>query len=879
MKLDEFRFHGQQFKGSLVKRVFRIFLLCTLMPLCVLAYFSLSHVSKELERQAEERLHQDCKSAGITVLERLMFLETDLRTVTDELNRNPHPDLESAVKHLGDRYEGRFAFMSLSKPGGESVDSLGDPLPQPELDGDQKAHLQAAKTLVVVIPKPPASSRILMARAVDPSDFSAGILFASILPDYLWGSDVLLNPATEFLAYHPESNSALFFSGSGEPPSAELEAAMIECPSSGQFRYECQGETYVAGYWKLFAKHRFLSVWIMTQGQLRADILEPLSIFKKTFLGVLVLSFLIVLLFSIHQIRKNLVPVEVLQKATQKISAKDFSGRVDIRSGDEFESLGEAFNLMSKSMEEYDHVMKTMIQIGVALSGEQELNRFFEIVLRGAKSIVRADGASLYMLSEDGQLILSLRQVDSLDDQLEEDSGPLGSYHVLARCFCSKTVANLAATRGETINLRNVYDEKGDDFTEIQEFDEQFGYRTRSILSVPLKDHDGRILGVLELFNAIDKESGDITGFAEENISLVESLASQAAVALTKNRLVDEFKRLFESLIELIAKAIDEKSTFTGGHCRRVPILTKMIAEAASDEEEGPLKDFSMSDEEFYELKVAALLHDCGKVVTPVHIIDKMKKLETITDRMEMVETRFNILKRDMQIAALQQGDAAAHEGELPRWEKEAEEDLAFLKKCNEGHEFLSKEAVDRVRDIARKYKWTDETGEEKPILSEKEVGNLTIQRGTLNEQERKIIKNHVVTTIKMLESLPYPKELMHVPELAGSHHERVDGTGYPKGLKGEQMSMGSKILCIADIFEALTAADRPYRKPKTLNEALHILGRMAEEGHIDRDLFNVFIHREVYMLYAMYHMNPSQVDEVDLSTIPGCLPEPMKVP
>jgi hypothetical protein len=289
-----------------------------------------------------------------------------------------------------------------------------------------------------------------------------------------------------------------------------------------------------------------------------------------------------------------------------------------------------------------------------------------------------------------------------------------------------------------------------------------------------------------------------------------------------------------------------------------------MLADAVTECRRGPLSDFTMSDRDRYELKIAGLLHDCGKVTTPVHVVDKATKLQTIFDRIELLDTRFEVLKRDARIALA--GNPAARERRIA----EIEDDRAFLHRTNVGGESMRDSDIDRVRSISRKYRWCNSNGVEVDFLSADELANLTIRAGTLTPDEREIINHHITMTIEMLETLPWPKHLSNVVEYAGGHHERMDGKGYPKGLKREQMSVQARCMGIADIFEALTARDRPYKKGKTLSEALTILGKFKLNGHIDPDLFDVFMWERVYEKYAREFMPPEQIDNVDPRIIPG---------
>jgi HD-GYP domain-containing protein (c-di-GMP phosphodiesterase class II) len=355
---------------------------------------------------------------------------------------------------------------------------------------------------------------------------------------------------------------------------------------------------------------------------------------------------------------------------------------------------------------------------------------------------------------------------------------------------------------------------------------------------------------------------------------LAESLASQAAIALTNRLLMSQLEELFESFISLINLAIDEKSHYTSGLCQRVPALTMMLAEAVNDTDEGPLASFVMDERDRYELKIAGLLHDCGKVTTPVHVVDKATKLQTLFDRIELLDTRFEVLKRDREIDALHQQLSlrpVQNEAAEARIVATARTQIAgldaerdFLRTVNQGTEKMADSAIERVRKIAQEHTWRNVDGLETEFLTSDELENLTIRAGTLTQAERNTINHHIVATIKMLEQLPWPKHLRNVPEYAGGHHERMDGKGYPKGLTREQMSVQARCMGIADIFEALTAKDRPYKPGMRLSEAMSIMRRFKATGHIDPDLFDVFVNKGVYKAYAEQFLDPWQIDEVN---------------
>jgi len=511
--------------------------------------------------------------------------------------------------------------------------------------------------------------------------------------------------------------------------------------------------------------------------------------------------------------------------------------------------------------------------IGASLSAERDINRLLELILAAAKSITGADGGTLYRVTEDKTLRFEIVRTSSLKYYLGGTSGnPVPFYPIHLHRDGKPNhsmVAAYAALTGKTVNIADAYTAEGFDFSGTRAFDSKTGYRSKSFLTVPMRNHEHETIGVLQLINAQDPESGEIVAFSDSDQRLAESLASQAAIALTNRMLINQLEQLFESFINLINSAIDEKSPYTGGHCQRVPVLTMMLAEAVNETREGPLAGFHMTEKDRYELKIAGLLHDCGKVTTPVHVVDKATKLETIYDRIHLIDTRFELLKRDLELACLKN---QVTEQQLRTRLRELEDDRRFLHACNIGTERMSDDDVARVRRIAA-YRWRDMTGHEANFLSEDEVRNLTIRAGTLTEEERKIINHHIVATIKMLEALPWPRHLTRVPEYAGGHHERMDGKGYPRGLTREQMSVQARCMGIADIFEALTARDRPYKKGKTLSESLAILGRMKLNHHIDPDLFDIFVRNKVYQRYAEMFLEREQIDDVDESLIPGYQP------
>lgn len=522
-----------------------------------------------------------------------------------------------------------------------------------------------------------------------------------------------------------------------------------------------------------------------------------------------------------------------------------------------------------------------LADIGIALSAERDSERLLEQILLGAIELTNSNAGTLYLVTDDQRLkMVTLRNADlglawggTTGNPIKIDPIPLykddGSEN-------RNNIVTYAVLADETINVEDAYTAEGFNFSGTRKMDQQTGYRSKSFLTIPLKNHLNNIIGVLQLINRQQDDSSIVVPFNQADQLLAESLASQAAVTLTNKQLIEEQKQLFDDFIRLIAQAIDEKSPYTGGHCTRVPEISLMIAEAMNNSSYGKFKDFKFNEDEMYELKVASWLHDCGKVATPEYVMDKATKLETIYDRVKEVALRFELIKKDKKIHRLKEKLAEYSSQKvvdelLDNHFKSIENitnDWQFIAEANIGGEFLSDEQKRRIQEIGTNYQWIDQDGKKHPLLNDDEISNLQISRGTLNNEEREIICNHVVITLRMLESLHYPKNLRRVPEIAGSHHERIDGKGYPRKLKGDEMTTQARIVAIADVFEALTAADRPYKKAKPLSESLKILSMMSKEGHIDPDIYKLFIQEKVYENYAKAHLKPNQFDQVDVDSL-----------
>jgi len=517
-------------------------------------------------------------------------------------------------------------------------------------------------------------------------------------------------------------------------------------------------------------------------------------------------------------------------------------------------------------MENIDH----FIDIGSALATEKNHLALLEKILKSAMQLANADAGTIYAVT-DQQLVFDTVINNSLAIHRGGTSNTavnLPNIEIYTNGEINKqAMVAIAAASGEVINIENVDDCSHYDLSAAKTMDLRMGYNTKSVLTIPMKNHEAELNGVIQLINATNAQK-EVVAFNDDVVRLIQSLTSFAAIILTNKQLVVELENLFATFSRLIATAIDRKSPYTGNHCRRVPEITMLLADSCHQIQHGPLADFSMNKADFHELSVAAWLHDCGKVATPEYVMDKAKKLETIFDRIALINARFEIAARDITYST-----KLSDMDKIKRL-KMLNNDRDFIAQANTGAEFFDDDNIERVFKIAKHYQITID-GDKQSVLTDDEVLNLITKRGTLTSKERQIINDHMKVTVEMLESMPFPKHLRNVPEYACGHHEKMDGTGYPKGLKRDQMSVQARIMAIADIFEALTSNDRPYKEPKTLSETLKIMGFMKLDDHIDPDLFDIFVEEKVYLTFAEKFLQSSQIDHVEISNIPGYQPVP----
>lgn len=505
--------------------------------------------------------------------------------------------------------------------------------------------------------------------------------------------------------------------------------------------------------------------------------------------------------------------------------------------------------------------IKKLTEIGIALSAETNLSVLLEKIVDEARRFSKADGGTLYIMNDKSKTLeFAIVQNESMKIRMGGTSGDIKWPHIPLKKDDKPNFSNVSscvAITGKIENIPDVYEASGFDFSGTKKFDSETGYRSQSMLVIPMKNKENATIGVLQLINSLDPVTGKPVCFPPNVVDMTASLASQAAVAITNVRLYKELENLFESFIQAIATAIDEKSPYTAGHIRRVQEITIEIARSMNKQAEGPLKDFFLTEDEINELRIASWLHDIGKIVVPEHVVDKATKLERIFDTADIIAMRYEIFKRDIKARALEwklklyeSGEVSAEtlaeiDKKFEAEHKALAEEKELVIKYNQPGEFMDDEKIDWLKNIALK-KWHN-NGVETPYLTDDEQRDLSIRKGSLNEAERKIIENHALVTIKMLNKLPFPDKLKHVPEYAGAHHEKLNGTGYPYGLKKEQLSYPSRIIAIADIFEALTASDRPYKKSMPVSKALQILESMRKDGHIDGDILELFIKEKIY--------------------------------
>lgn len=510
---------------------------------------------------------------------------------------------------------------------------------------------------------------------------------------------------------------------------------------------------------------------------------------------------------------------------------------------------------MSSEYQELEKRIRKLNKIGIALSGQTNLRILLEMILKEARGFTNSDAGSLYR-KEDDKLIFEVAQNDTLDRKLGEKERE--AFIPFPLPLTKKSIAGYVALTGMSLNIPDVYHLTGkEEYSFNRDFDMRNDYKTKSMLVIPMTDHEGEIIGVLQLINALD-ESGNVISYSNELEELISSLASQAAVAIRNAKLIEDIKNLFESLVKYSATAIDARSPHTAGHSRRVSELSIRVAKTINEENDGPLSAIKFSPLEIEELRISAWLHDIGKIGVREWVLEKMTKLNA--DKMEAVGNRFHtirekiinkalkkkleVLKRDGNLSDISPYLSAIDE-ELNSALMELDDEIKFLDNINKPG-FMKDEDLEKLRKIAGK-KFLNSTGTEEPYLTEFEFTNLSVRKGNLTDEEYKNIQSHVVHTYNILQNIPFTKNLKNVPKIAATHHEMLNGSGYPYGLKDNQIPMQARIIGMVDIFDALTAADRPYKAAVPLDKALQILQFEAKDNRLDKRIVDLFIEKKLY--------------------------------
>ncbi|MDO9576971.1 MAG: HD domain-containing phosphohydrolase [Candidatus Cloacimonadales bacterium] len=510
--------------------------------------------------------------------------------------------------------------------------------------------------------------------------------------------------------------------------------------------------------------------------------------------------------------------------------------------------------------------LKRLRNVGIALSAEKNISKFFRIILDEGMFFTNADAGTIYTVSDD-QKSLDFKVICTLSKKLhlgvadtsKWPSVPL--YDENGEKRMTNFVSYVTHT-GEPLSIQDVYNQDLFDASGTKKYDSNNDYRSVSMAAIPLKNHENVVLGVVQLINALN-ERGEVIAFSNRNIMMLSSLASQAAIALSNKKLIDSLENLLYQFIKSIATAIDRKSKNTGGHINRVATLSEMLSkEIQNDKKYYP--DIHFSDDELQEISLAGWMHDVGKITTPVYVQDKGKKLETIIDRLELVNLRFDLVEKVIENDIL--GERNDNKEDLPAILKKVETYRKFVAKCNTGGEFMRDEDLALLKEIfAFRYKSGDK---EYFLITEDEHRNLSIRHGTLLWEEILKMRDHAQVSYEMLNELTFPRKFKNVPLYASAHHEKLNGRGYPNELTEDQLPLQARIIAVADVYEALTASDRPYKLGKKLSETFKILGFMAKDRDIDAKLLNLLIDSELYMEYALKYMKPEQIDEVDFDKI-----------
>ncbi|MFZ5634320.1 MAG: HD-GYP domain-containing protein [Bacillota bacterium] len=493
--------------------------------------------------------------------------------------------------------------------------------------------------------------------------------------------------------------------------------------------------------------------------------------------------------------------------------------------------------------------MENLLNIGIALSAEKDHNRLLEMILTEARRITNADAGTLYLCEQD-RLVFKILQNRTMNTY---QGGQGETINIPPVKLVKENVSAYVALTRKSVNITDVYNAEGFDFSGPRQYDKITGYRTRSMLVVPMENHESEIIGVLQLINSMDAGNRTVVPFAPHYQKVIESLASQAAIAITNAKLVNDIEQLFHSFVQMITTAIDARTPYNANHSRRVALLAGQLARAVNQSGLEIWQDKKFSDERLQQLVMAGWLHDIGKVATPLEVMNKATRLES---RLDLVLQRFDYAyqARTAELyrkkSRLLENGAFSELAEAEAGYREQLEDILrareLVVKCNNPATFIDDELAGRLAEIAS-IKYRDIDGREQPLLTPEELKALTVRKGTLTDDERRVMEEHVAITARMLEKIPFIRKYALVPVFSAMHHEYLDGKGYPAGLAGDRIPLEARILALVDVYDALTAADRPYKKAVPVEEALRILEFMVKDGKLDADLFDLFKNSRVW--------------------------------
>lgn len=494
--------------------------------------------------------------------------------------------------------------------------------------------------------------------------------------------------------------------------------------------------------------------------------------------------------------------------------------------------------------------MHQLTDIGNSLTSSQELDELLETILAEARRIASCEGASLYLLEEeegkDSSLIFKLAQNDAIEMPLVEVRLPLSA----------ESIAGYVAMFGRELNLADAYQIPADaPYHFNRSFDEQMGYRTRSMLVLPMRDHRDHVVGVLQFINRHDPQTGESVAFNEEATEVLRAIASQAAVSIQKNLLIADMNALFESFVQASVKTIEQRDPSTSGHSFRVADKTVALLTRLPQSNCHRFSELSFTPSHLKEVRYAALLHDFGKIGVRENVLVKAKKLTF--ERLGIIEHRVALAKERLRRQAVEEQLSLLHQGQpaeqaLAQVYGVLERELGRLDQFWEWVQRANEPNVLEAGDYAHleellRYRFRELDGSEGTLLSAGDVSALSVRRGSLTPDERVQIEAHVSHTREFLALLRWPEELSGVPTIAGAHHEKLNGSGYPDGLVGDQIPLASRVMTVCDIYDALTAMDRPYKRAMDVERALNILEQEAAQELLDEDIVRIFIDSGVY--------------------------------